>query len=115
MLQETRPSIISVSKTKKCYHTSINYQIEEVEGGFDVESAIVVTDRPICEEDYGIIVTAIIRAKYSADDVEAIQLNYMETKTTEHKNQFASLKEWRKVAKEKAREVLDYVASVNGE
>ena len=56
-----------------------------------------------------------MRFKYSADEVEAIQLNYMESKTTEHKNEFAKLKDWRAFAKAKAKEVLEYVTGLSGE
>ena len=62
---------------------------------------------PLTEEkDYGPMVSTLVRARFSADDVEAIQLNYMESKTTEHKNQFAALKAWRATVKEMAREVI---------
>lgn len=107
MIYEEKPSLMSVTKTKNGYHTTINYQIEEVEGGFDVESVTIATENPISEDDYGAIVSAIIRAKFPSDAVEAIQLNYMESKTTEHKNKFAQLKEWRAMAKSKAKEVLE--------
>ena len=48
----------------------------------------------------------LVRSKYSADDVEAIQLNYIENKTEKHKNEFNALKEWRSECKETARRIL---------
>ena len=56
-----------------------------------------------------------MRFKYSADEVEAIQLNYMESKTTEHKDEFAMLKDWRAFAKAKAKEVIEYVTGLSRE
>lgn len=61
---------------------------------------------PLAEDDYSRLVSFLVRERFSGDDVEAIQLNYMESKTTEHKNEFAALKEWRAQVKEMAREVL---------
>ena len=114
-IYEEIPQLITVAVTKKGYHTTINFNIEEVEGGYTAESVTVITDTPICEDDYGKIVSAIVRFKFSQDEVEAIQLNYMESKTTEHKNEFFELRDWRAFAKQKAREVLDYVAGDSGE
>ena len=109
------PQLISVSVTKKGYHTTINFNIEETEGGYTADSVTIVTEAPICEDDYGKIVSALVRYRFSQDEVEAIQLNYMESKTTEHKNEFNELRDWRAFSKQKAREVLDYVAGDSGE
>ena len=105
------PQLISVSVTKKGYHTTINFNIEETEGGYTADSVTIVTEAPICEDDYGKIVSALVRYRFSQDEVEAIQLNYMESKTTEHKNQFAALKEWRAIVKERARAIIDSATS----
>lgn len=109
------PQLIAVSQTKNGYHTTINFDIEKVGDEYSVSSVTIVTENPICEDDYGKLVAALVRFKFSADAVEAIQLNYMESKTTEHKNEFYELRDWRAFAKQKAREVLDYVAGDSGE
>lgn len=114
-IYEEIPQLITVAVTKKGYHTTINFDIERVGDGYTASSVTVITEKPICEDDYGLLVAALVRFKFSADDVEAIQLNYMESKTTEHKNEFNQLKDWRAFSKQKAREVLDYVAGVSGE
>lgn len=54
--------------------------------------------------DYPSIVTAIIRSRYSADQVEAILLNGNDT--PEHEAEYAELQQWRKTAKQMAKEVL---------
>lgn len=54
--------------------------------------------------DYPTIVTAIIRTKYTEDDVEAILLNGIDT--PEHKAEYDTLQAWRKTAKQIAHQVI---------
>ncbi len=61
---------------------------------------------PLTEADYGPLVAAIVRSRYSADDVEAIMLNYSADQTEEHRLEFNQLQTWRQVAKEAAREAI---------
>lgn len=87
--------------------TSImRFDIEETESGWECEESCFNHKEPLTENDYGKVVTFLVREKYSADDVEAIQQNYIESKTTEHKNEFTALREWRVQAKWMARQVL---------
>ena len=88
--------------------TVIRLNITKKEDGmWECEEVEYNHKEPLTEEkDYGPLVSTLVRARFSADDVEAIQLNYMESKTTEHKNQFAALKAWRATVKEMAREVI---------
>ena len=72
MYYEERPPLVTVATAGSKYHTTVNYSIEESGEGFEVESATVVTDAPIDESCYGLLVSAIVRARYSADQVEAI-------------------------------------------
>ena len=60
-------------------------------------------ENPLTEDDYGAIVSTIVRAKYSADSVEAIMQNYIASKTSEHKAEWSELQAWRETAKELAR------------
>lgn len=53
---------------------------------------------------YGELVSALIRCKYSADDVEAIVLNGEDT--IAHAEELQLLKEWRIEAKKIAKEIL---------
>ena len=114
-IQNEIPQMVSIAVTSKFCHTTINFDIEKVGEGYSCSSVTIVSESPLCEDDYGKIVSAIVRFKYSADEVEAIQLNYMESKTTEHKNEFVKLKDWRVFAKAKAKEVLEYVTGLSGE
>jgi len=56
-------------------------------------------ENPLTEEDYGAMVSAIVRARYSADDVEAIMQNYIANKTAEHRTEWQNLQDWRDEAK----------------
>lgn len=106
MNENETPKLLSVSRGLKSWHTTINYEIIEVEDGYTTSSTTLSTDAPLTADDYGKIVTAIIRARYTADDVEAIQQNYLESKTDAHKAAFNDFKAWRAFAKEKADEVI---------
>lgn len=111
MYYEERPPLVTVATTGSKYHTTVNYSIEESGEGFEVESATVVTDAPIDESCYGLLVSAIVRARYSADQVEAIVCNYNVTRrTTECKEEMYALTDWRTMAKQKASEAIAYVA-----
>lgn len=72
MFYEERPLSVVVTTVGEKYHTTINYSIEEVEGGFEVESVTIVTDSPLGEEHHAQVVSALIREKYSVDDELAI-------------------------------------------
>lgn len=88
--------------------TVIRFDITKKEDGtYECEEVEYNHKEPITEEkDFGPMVSTLIRAHFSQDQVEAITQNYLESKTAEHKNQFAALKTWRATAKEMAREVI---------
>lgn len=75
--------------------------ITEKDGQKTYEYETVIVNNPLT---YGGIVSAIVRDKYSEDDVEAIILNG--TDTPEHKAEYETLQMWRKTAKEIAHKVL---------
>lgn len=110
---ETRPA----DNETVCYvgmmTTVIRFNIEEVEGGYECDEVEYTHKEPLTEDDYASMVSALVRSKFSQDEVEAIQLNYMESKTTEHKNEFAALKAWRAIVKERARAVIAETKDTN--
>lgn len=55
--------------------------------------------------DYPAIVTAIIRSRYTADEVEAIVLNHGDG-NPDHEAEYTALQQWRTEAKRVAKEVL---------
>ena len=86
--------------------TVMRFGIEETEDGWKCDESCFNHKEPLTGDDYGRLVSFLIREKYSADDVEAIQQNYIESKTNEHKAEFTALREWRVQAKAMARMVL---------
>lgn len=68
---------------------------------------------------YGDIVSAIVNDRYSADDVQALQANYIEAKDPdsdldddkreEYLTEYAEFQAWRKHAKEVAATVVDLI------
>jgi hypothetical protein len=109
------PPFVTVSKAGNLFHYTVNYLVEQVDEEYEVGSVTIAIDHNLCDDDYGPLVSAIIHDRYSPDDIEAIHLNYTASKTTEHKNEFAALNQWRATAKEKAREAIGYVAGLNAE
>ena len=86
--------------------TTIRFNIKEIEDGYECEECHFKHKAPLTADDYSKLVAFLVRSRYSADDVEAIQLNYIENKTEKHKNEFNALKEWRSECKETARRIL---------
>lgn len=107
---EQKPTLFETVRTTGVMITIIRLNIEqctdeEHAGQWQCEEVCYPHKTAISPADYGLIISAIVRAKYSADDVEAIQQNYMESKTTSHKSDFQDLKAWRKTAKDIATEL----------
>lgn len=72
MFYEERPQLVTVTTIGGKYHTSVNYSIVPAEGGFEVESVTVVTDEPLGQDHFSLLVTALVRVRYTADDEFAI-------------------------------------------
>jgi hypothetical protein len=72
MYYEERPDLVTVTTVGGKYHTTVNYSIVPSEGGFEVESVTVVTDEPLGQDHFGLLVTALVRVRYTADDEFAI-------------------------------------------
>lgn len=72
MFYEERPDLVTVTTVGGKYHTTVNYSIVPSDEGFEVESVTVVTDKPLCQEYFGLLVTALVRVRYTADDEFAI-------------------------------------------
>lgn len=67
--------------------------------------------------EYATLVSAIVLSRYSSSDIEALVLNNMESlsadselaeeKSTEHREEFAALQQWRQRAKAIAQSVME--------
>jgi len=55
---------------------------------------------------YGTVVAAIVRSRFSQDEVEAIQLNFL-ADASSGSDEFNALQAWRVMAKRIAREVAE--------
>ncbi len=92
--------------------TVIRLDITKMEDGtWECDEVEYNHKEPLSKDSYGHLVSALVRAKYSADEIEAIQQNYLESKTAEHKDTFAALKSWRAIAKKIAHEIISDIAS----
>ena len=104
-LSNIKPNVIGSYSAGKSY---VNYNVEETqrqdpEGETVTEYQFeqVVVQNPC---DYPAIVSALIRTRYTADQVEAIILNGSDT--PEHKAELEALQQWRTEAKRIAKEIL---------
>ncbi len=61
------------------------------------------------ENNYSPLVSAIVRARYSSDYIEALLNNYL-TNPDKYRDNFNELQSWRAVAKERAKEILKQLA-----
>jgi hypothetical protein len=96
-------TIISTGMTT----TVIRLDITKMEDGtWECEEVEYNHKEPLSEKDYGHIISAVVRAKYTIDDVEAIQLNYMSSKNAKNEAKFSELRDWRVNAKRIARELI---------
>lgn len=93
----------SLEKPKKVENNGSNvilrFNIEETDNGYSYEYVVI----KLGNWNYSGIVSAIVRSRYSQDDVEAIILNVGDE---EHMAQYEELQEWRKFAKQLAKSVL---------
>ena len=55
---------------------------------------------------YGEIVAAVVRGRYSADDMESIVNNYLDDPDEEHTREWSEMQAWRKKAKALAKSIL---------
>ena len=74
------------------------------DGKWECEEVEYNHKEPLTEEkDYGPMVSTLIRAHYSQDQVEAITQNYL-SDPEGHKQEFDDLQEWRAKAKQIAKD-----------
>lgn len=128
-IYEQQPPVVSTAKTLRDYITYFNLEARELtqeereaneipetivdEQGnetpreaWTAHTVIYRHEHPLTEDDYGKMVAAIVRSKYTADDVEAILSNYAAEHRREYEEEFNIFQAWRVVAKTAAREAL---------
>ncbi|MBQ7462430.1 MAG: hypothetical protein IJS63_09300 [Bacteroidaceae bacterium] len=109
----TRPQLLAVTKGQNEWFLTVCYNIDTVtndgETAYEYDSATVKTQHKPTK-DYPTLVAAIVRTRYSADDVEAIvqnHLNNLGNEDEEHLTEWEDLQDWRTEAKRIAREYLN--------
>lgn len=102
---ETRPADSETVRFVGIMVTIFRFNIEEVEDGYDCDEVEYTHKEPLTESDYAPMVSTLVRGKYSADAVEAIQLNYINDPEG-GKSEMDALQEWRAVAKDAARKAI---------
>lgn len=61
---------------------------------------------------YGALVNAMVRAKYSEDEVEAIVCNVLAAEVTEeHKNEWLAFQDYREACKARAKTIIDMMTA----
>lgn len=93
----------STKKPKRVENNGSNiilrFNIEKTDDVYSYEYVVI----KLGNWNYGGIVSAVVRSRYSQDDVEAIILNGGDE---EHRAKYEELQEWRKFAKQLAKSVL---------
>ena len=107
MFYEERPLSYETIRSVGVMSTVIRFGINQTADGWECKEVCVNHTEPLVEADYGRLVAAIVRSRYSSDDVEAIIQNYLSDKTTEHMNEFDELQQWRAEAKRLARTIIN--------
>ena len=103
---EQRPKEVEFVRFIGKRGVSFHFDIEETEGGFLSDDVFVETT---AGTTYDTLVAAVVRSRYSADDVEAILNNYLLDAETGRK-EFDELQAWRTKAKQAAHEALALLA-----
>lgn len=103
---ETMPEKFETKSFVGILVTIFRFNITETEDGYECDEAEYSHSNPLTEDDYAPMVSSLVRAKYSADEVEAITLNYVASKTTENKKDWQALQAWRTEVKAIAKEAI---------
>lgn len=88
--------------------TVIRLDIQRAEEGYECEEVAYNHKSPLSEQDYGPLASTLIRSRYSADEVEAIQLNYLDGGAA-HREEMERLQAWREESKRLAKEAIGHV------
>jgi hypothetical protein len=105
MIGNNAPNIVDSYAVRGVNYKTINFDIREVESGFEWESV----EMPQTKWDYAGVVDALIQYKYPIDKMQAVINNYLLDATDDYAiDEFNKMQAWRKEAKEIAKEVLLY-------
>lgn len=110
---DERPEPFETIRSVGTMITVIRFNVKESEdkeqGMWQSDEVTFAHREPLADDDYGPLVAALVRARFSADAVEAILNNYLGGSKA-GQEEFDELQLWRDEAKRTAREVLGYGA-----
>lgn len=114
---DTQPLRVEERQTDGMAQKSVNYDIhhlaENDPSGYRFRHKRVTLEPGVWH--YGAIVSALIRAEYPSDRMEAVQNNWMADPTNDAAvEEMLEMQQWRAAAKILAREAIRYVARING-
>ena len=113
--EESSLSVVSVDASLPVRAILADLPIHEM-----VEEALVTVLKYVAKRDsvtdysayYGSLVNAMVRAKYSEDEVEAIVCNVLASELTEeHKNEWLAFQAYRKDCKARAKTIIDMMTA----
>lgn len=106
----TLPPLVSVRRDAGQNIFTVAFDIEHTAEGYEYETA----ELPPGVWRRDLIISAIVRAKYSADDMEAIMNNVLgDISSKDARNEHRAMQQWRMKAKQWARELMQW-AQENG-
>ena len=101
---ENRPAAV-LMRRETCQPVFTIRAVREVDGGYEYLEA----ELPVGVWNRGAIISAIVRMRYSADDVEAVVNNVLQDPfNADRLREYKALQEWRKKAKIHASELMAY-------
>jgi hypothetical protein len=108
MIGNNAPNIVDSYTIRGVNYKSINFDIKEVEEGFEWESV----EMPQTKWNYSGVVDALVQHKYPIDKMQAVINNYLlDSEDAYAIDEFNKMQTWRKEAKEIAKEALLYELS----
>ena len=104
-IYEEKPLAIEEVVSAGVRTTITRFAIEETENGWECEESCFNHKEPLTEDDYGRLVSFLVREVYSADEMEALHNNYLLSPDA-YKEDMDTMQRWRQIAKQTAEQVI---------
>ncbi|MBQ6188816.1 MAG: hypothetical protein IJK45_01420 [Bacteroidaceae bacterium] len=99
---EEKPAMVTYIHQLGQRKYTLNVMVEEVDDEMLGQWRWISVELPIGQYDYGTIVSALVRAKYSQDEMEAALFN-------QSPEELEDINQWRTLCKKVAHEVLEEI------
>ena len=103
---EYKPSDFETIRSVGIITTVIRFNITETDDGWECDEIFYNHTTPLTQDDYGPLVSTIIRGQYSEDQVEAITQNYL-ANPQEGAAELNDFQIWRNTAKATAKKIVN--------